>query len=82
MTYELTCHSQLEGAEVAAKLVGSRDDQLAGVCTPDPLDLERVLVVIRHAHLIHPWLVQQHHPTPGEDTHVISLIRLDWILPY
>lgn len=34
---ELTCHGQLQCAEVAAKLVAGRDHQLTDVCAPDPL---------------------------------------------
>lgn len=64
---ELTCHGQLKRAEVAAKLVAGRDHQLADVCASDPLELQGVLIVVWHAHLIRARFVDQHHPPPDED---------------
>lgn len=61
---EPTCHGQLQSAQVAAELVAGRHHQLAHVGGPDPLKLQGVLVVVRHAHLVHPQLVDQHHPPP------------------
>lgn len=60
----LTCHGQLKCAQVAAKLVSGRDHQLTDVRAPDPLQLQGVLIIVRHAHLAHPRLTDQHHAPP------------------
>ena len=68
MIYEfslVTCQGQLYGAQVAAKLVVRHDDQRSHVQAPNPLQLQGVLVVVGHAHLMHPGFVHQRHPSPG-----------------
>lgn len=54
---QLTCHGQLEHAEVTAKLVAGRHHQLANVGAANPLQPQRVLVVVGHAHLVYTGLV-------------------------
>lgn len=71
-----TCHGQLKRAEVAAKLVAGRDHQLTDVSALDSLELQGVLIVVWHAHLVHPRSVEQHHPPPGEDRRDISQLEL------
>lgn len=63
---KLTCHGQLGRAEVTAKLVAGRDHQLTYVSALHALYLQGVLNVVRHAHLIRSWFVDQHHAPPEE----------------
>lgn len=75
MLNEPTCQSQLERAEVTAKLVAGRDHQLADVRASDSLQLQCVLIVVWHAHLTRPRFVDQHHPPPEEHRDSISQLQ-------
>lgn len=60
-----TCHLHNEFAAVTAILIGGHKLHLSDVSTLHFQQLQRVLVVIWHCHLIQAWLVGQDHSSPG-----------------
>lgn len=61
-----TCHVHVEGAAVAAVLVGGHKHHLSNVSTPHLEQLQHVLVVIWHCHLIQAGLAGQDSSPPAE----------------
>lgn len=61
-----TCYLHIEGAAVTAILVGGQKHHLADVSSLHFEQLERVLVVIWHCHLVQAWLAGQNGSPPAE----------------
>lgn len=55
-----TCYLHIEGAAVAAMFVGRHKRHLSNIRTLYFKQLQRVLVIVWHRHLIHTWFTGQY----------------------
>ncbi len=61
-----TCHLHGEGAGVAAELVGGGEHHLSHISTLHFEQLQRVLVVVWHCHLVQARLVGEDRSPPTQ----------------
>lgn len=61
-----TSHLHVEGAAVAAKLVGCHKLHLSDVSTLHLEQLQRVLIIVWHRHLVQAGLAGEDHSSPVE----------------